>query len=646
MKTSRRNFLRNTSAAALALPVAGIASFATTEAASPIVHPDRHAGTASVPDTLDLVDRANLALNGLAGTLDWEGVPEFYFRVTLSPPEFIHDAISFCACGPKYWESFPMLRVMTGSDRFQDVQDRYAKYLLGSIEEDGLFYAKIGPARQWDKSSPEDYANIYGQGRMIRALLAQYYYDQNDESIKRAKKIAAKLSQIAVYKDQYAYFPTTPGYGDMFSYPKSGWKVTDLPRGPQLTGRNTLANDIFGIPMYLGGTILPLVRLYDATQSEETLVLSTKMTRFLMLPESGWLPPSYSRGVTPAEHAQYRGHFHGHVMALRGILANGVATQDTEAKEFARDGYEFSRQLGIARLGWFEEFAGKHSHETCCLADMVPLAIQLSEAGVGDYWDDVDGYVRNHLVEGQFDDLDRMKATNESITPAQEKLLERAVGTYCGWGTPTGLSTVLQNCCMANGSQALYGAWESMLRFRDGTAKLNLLLNRTSPWLDVDSYLPYEGRVVLHNKKAKRIQVRIPGWVDKGKVVCSVAGRRIPTFWASNYLVIEPMQPWTSVTIAFPIREEKQSVSFEDFGDFRADSRAPIGTYGYDITYRAGTAVKVIAAGGNPRLTYDRGKPNVAPVYLAYQNRERLRGDIAPMRKANRPVTSTLITTW
>ena len=169
MKSSRRNFLRSTSAAALALPVTGIASFATEDTATPTVQPERHARPGWVPDTLDLVDRANLALNGLAGTLDWERVPEFYFRVTLSPPEFIHDAISFCACGPKYWESFPMLRVMTGSNRFQDVQDRYAKYLLGSIEEDGLFYAKIGPARPWDKSSPEDYANIYGQGRMIRA---------------------------------------------------------------------------------------------------------------------------------------------------------------------------------------------------------------------------------------------------------------------------------------------------------------------------------------------------------------------------------------------------------------------------------------------------------------------------------------------
>ena len=220
--------------------------------------------------------------------------------------------------------------------------------------------------------------------------------------------------------------------------------------------------------------------------------LAKKLTRFLTLPESGWMPVEYARGATPADHAQYRGHFHGHVMALRGILAYGVATNNTALKQFARDGYEFSRTLGIAPLGWCEEHAGKFSHETCCLADMVSLAIQLSEAGVGEYWDDVDGYVRNHLTEGQFIDLQKMKQINQDLTPEQEKLLERTIGTYCGWGSPTALSTVLQNCCMANGAQGLYSALESIVKLERDTARVNLLLNRASPWLD--------GKVFFHTR--------------------------------------------------------------------------------------------------------------------------------------------------
>ena len=44
-------------------------------------------------------------------------------------------------------------------------------------------------------------------------------------------------------------------------------------------------------------------------------------------------------------------------------------------------------------------------------------------------------------------------------------------------------------------------------------AQVNLLLNRASPWLDIDSYLPYAGKVVVKNKTARTISLRIPRWV-------------------------------------------------------------------------------------------------------------------------------------
>jgi len=39
---------------------------------------------------------------------------------------------------------------------------------------------------------------------------------------------------------------------------------------------------------------------------------------------------------------------------------------------------------------------------------MAAVAIKLSEAGVGDYWDDVDGYARNQLIENQLIDADEL----------------------------------------------------------------------------------------------------------------------------------------------------------------------------------------------------------------------------------------------
>jgi hypothetical protein len=587
------------------------------------------------------MERGNHALNGLIGTLDWETVPEFYFRTVLAPPTFVHDAISFAACGPKYWEALVMMRAMTDSQVHRDMQERYKQYMLSCIEEDGLFYCKIGPQRPWDKSSPEDYANIYGQGRMIRALLAQYDYDGNPEWLARAHKIENKLAEIAIAKNDYIYYPNQPGYGDVFSYPKSGYKVSGPLTGPEANR----ADDYFGIPMYLGGTILPLVRLAETSQDEKSLELAAKLTRYLLLPESGWMPREYTHGLTPADHGEYRGHFHGHVMALRGILACGVATNNVGMKEFARDGYEFSRNLGIGPLGWFEEIAGKHSHETCCLADMVSLAIRLSEAGLGDYWDDVDGYVRNHLTEGQFIDLEKMKGMNSNLTADQENLLERSIGTYCGWGNPIALSPVLQNCCMANGAQSLYSAWDSIVKFQDATATVNLLLNRASPWLDVESWLPYQGKVVLRNKQARRIFVRVPQWVDRHKIDCRLDGESTAPRFLGNYLLLDPVRSSAVVTLTFPVHEEVRTFTLDEYGP-RGEAPKSLGTYKYRVAFKAATAMTVTSIEGDQTTTYDRGKLEVLHTYSAYQDRGYLAGNAAPMKKVQQVAMTKVIRAW
>ncbi|MFB3923249.1 MAG: hypothetical protein ACE145_16125 [Terriglobia bacterium] len=57
-----------------------------------------------------------------------------------------------------------------------------------------------------------------------------------------------------------------------------------------------------GIPTYLGGTLLPLVRYAEAAQVKKTLELAGKLTQFLLEPDSAWIPDGYAKGVTPAEH--------------------------------------------------------------------------------------------------------------------------------------------------------------------------------------------------------------------------------------------------------------------------------------------------------------------------------------------------------
>jgi hypothetical protein len=83
---------------------------------------------------------------------------------------------------------------------------------------------------------------------------------------------------------------------------------------------------------------------------------------------------------------------------------------------------------------------------------------------------------------------------------------------FCAGTYPTHLRVDdYAGCCTANCSDALYYVWESITRRRDGVATVNLLLNRASTWLDIDSYLPYEGKVVLRNKAAQSVLVACRG---------------------------------------------------------------------------------------------------------------------------------------
>src|SRR5207249_3763965 len=118
----------------------------------------------------------------------------------------------------------------------------------------------------------------------------------------------------------------------------------------------------------------------------------------------------------------------------------------------------------------------------------------------------------------------RAKSHTRNVTDNSENpwptdshdVLERMLGCFVGPGGDVShiFEVTGAGCCTGNSPVGLFDAWKSIVRYRDGQATVNLLLNRASPWVDVDSYLPYEGRIRLRNKTAKSLAVRIPGWVN------------------------------------------------------------------------------------------------------------------------------------
>jgi DUF1680 family protein len=179
-------------------------------------------------------------------------------------------------------------------------------------------------------------------------------------------------------------------------------------------------------------------------------------------------------------------------------------------------------------------------------------------------------------------------------------------------------------CCTGNGTQGLYYAWEGAVRTSGETAQVNLLLNRATKLLDVDSYLPYEGKVAIRNKSARRVAVRIPSWISRHQIRAEIAGQARTLAWTGNYLVFDNLQRGDLVTITFPIKETTAR--------YTVCARTPA-EQAYACTFRGSTLVDI-----SPR---DQS-PTSYPLY----QREPLRKDKAPMKTAERFVASKTISHW
>ncbi|MBI2193641.1 MAG: glycoside hydrolase family 127 protein [Planctomycetes bacterium] len=612
---------------------------------------------AFVPDTLDLAAHAELALNGLGGTTDPNMGYLHYFNAWFAcrPPYMTHHGAD-TTCTPKFMESFPMMRLMCGSHRTLDLETAQREALLRRIQ-DGLYWNHYDPARPWctsynpafdGKRETEDLANVGANGRMLRALVTCYELDPRSQWESAIRQLVSGLHRVAICREDYAYYPDG-GFGEPFNYPRSGWRRTGEPKSEIEGGEGA-------VTAYQAHQIQGLARWHILQGDPQALDLAGRLTRFCLLPRFwGGVPdPAGKRDglvghvapglpdpacVSGEQQGHWFSHFHARAIAVRGVLEYGMAAGDERILEFVQRAYEYTWTLGIPRMGWVNCYpAALNLCEGCALGDLVALGIRLSDAGLGDYWDAVDAVARNQLVEQQLtraDLLERASASGavrgpERFSPhhgqeCREDVIPRCLGIFGGTATPTSIPNVWSMaCCTGNATQGLYYAWESIVRETGDTAQVNLLLHRAARLVDVDSFLPFTGKVVLRNKAARRLSVRIPSWVDRRALRAEVSGSPRPLEWVANYLTFGALKPGDVITLTFPLRETTAR--------YTVNARTPK-EQSYTCTFRGSTLVDI-----SPR-------DESATSYPLYQ-RSHLRQESPPMKTVTRFVPARTILRW
>ena len=614
---------------------------------------ERYADT--VPDTLDLVERGELALHGMCNTVDPDNEALMFFEVHFChrPPMMRHRGGDW-DCTPKFAEAIPQMRVMCGSDKYTEIEAQMLDYLVSSISpDDGLLYIIYDPKRPWhaDQHShaydvePEDVGTIVGSATLMLALLTRRALERTDRWDATLNALARGIERIAIEKDDYAYYPDG-GFGSAFSYPRTGWRKTDEPGDEHEGGEGSVV-------AYHGGQIRALARWAACSGDEQALDTAGKLARFVMKPKF-WGGFSNLPSGNGREHGHSDSHFHARAIALRGLLEYGSVANDTFACDFVRCSYEYMKSFGIPEIGYIPTFMGEEATddqmgnqgaknpllmEGCFLGDLVALTVKLAESGYGDYWEDADRVIRNHLIESQVtdrEDLERIVAHAPEREPEMQAgripgqdyigddVVDRGLGIFWSGIQADGVhGHWIMQCCTANGCRGLYMAWNAITRCNNDHAHINLFLNRAAPWLDIHSHLPYEGKVIIRNKTANRISIRIPPWVNRRQLECLLNGDVISPAQVSHYIDLEGIRPHDVVELRFPMVE--QVVTRTAYTTTQKETA-------YTIRMRGNTVME---------LTPQNELPNVYPFY----RREFLQGNVAPLKAVTRYV-SPVIPNW
>lgn len=596
---------------------------------------------AQVPDTLDLAQMAELTIRGITNSIDPARDYKMFTRAYWNrrPPVGIFLYANDGASGSKQLEGLPLLRIVSGSTYNVDVDRGYMQTYLDATGKDGVAYWTpewyIDPKTMPVFSGP--HASVENEGRLILAMCMWYQHDGNPLWRTLIQKKITRLSALAIPEEDYVYFSNRP---------------YEIPMRRQCDGECSFTPDDTRETVKIGGR----ARLEDVNSSihgygahQYTFMLARSLCVYYRL--TGYEPAldlagRIIRGLLSQKPYTKDGqwlcyHFHANTACLLALAEYAVIVKDKELLELVRKSFEYGKLISDPLVGYFPEYVpgtpeytkiiptsigpATRTCETCEVADMIGLALKLTQAGVGDYWEEAERWTRNQFAENQLTpekfEVLQNKVISEGLFPEQPvcdwetTAVERFIGTFAGIAAANDWGTVsVPGCCTGNASRTIYWIWDSIITRNPDEVRVNLLLNRASPWVDVDSYLPYEGKVVLKIKQATHAAVRIPAWTERDRVVCKVGDKARSCSWNGAYLKLGGLQAGDIVVVMFPIPT------------YTTASRA-IGDLSCKLTVKGNSVVEIVPRGEG------------CPLY----QREHYKQDKAPSRMITRFVTEESI---
>lgn len=528
-----------------------------------------------------LQNAARLALGALLARLDPEQACRPFFWINYDPPQATHSYWDYNDIAGRYVDGLALARIMTGSQEGGEAEAALRHFLWAQQDPGaGLFYNPDDEAAsEKDKYRLNEQAaarprhvDLFCQRAPMLALTT--LLAMGDESAR--PRLQAQVRGLARIAERH---------GDELSFPSFRWAPEIRPEWREASGPPAMWQG------YRYALLTPLARYVELTGDPEAADLALGLARWYM-----------RHGDVPAD-GHFRGNTHsgGILPTLAGIARLGLWASDRALVEWVQRAYEWVR-LGTPDFGFIVDGFGLDGFfsttcETCSLADLIHLAVVLSDAGVGDYWDDVARYARNQLLENQYRDAEAIRRLLPGIS---DSVLAMLIGGFECAAYPNSILTWqgAEGCCIGGGLRALYLAWRANVSETEAETRVNLGFSRSTPHADVVGHEPWAGRIEVRVRTPRAVLIRLPEGVPVAAATALVDGAPVSAAWQGRYARFADLRPGQTAALCYPLPEGTR--------------RYEIAGRVYEAAWRGNTLLEIQPAGERHR-TYDRRRLLAGP---------------------------------
>jgi hypothetical protein len=461
------------------------------------------------PATLDLREPLRRSVQCIMHRMD----PSEHFRPWFAvdvedwtPVRLRHDVWDFGDTGGRFLEALILARQMVApTSQMLLYEERSRRFVNSLFSPEGLI------------ENPETCRadHMFSQGSALYGLVTDYEASRSPQVAKRVRAFIQALNRRALHAADYLWFPE-------------------------------VATEIAPCSHMAAYQVLPVVRFYELTHHHPALNYAEGLSRWVFYHD----PTVTTDGVITK--TGWEGHLHAWMDTYSGIIrcARAGGNLDTDAVVTRSHRLlEWVKQNYTSPFGWVADSVGSKTCETDTITSYIRLALELIKEGHGEYWNDIERFVRNQLVENQFRDV-------RGLQIRDERTAQGLTGAFESYAHPNTLIALkkgtIEGCCINGGVRGLFLAYLNSIHETPDEVRINLLWSAATPGVEVFSYTPYDGRLDLHPRSRKPLLVRCPDWLPPGTVrvegANSVTAVRVA---GANYLRIADARPGSRVTLRF-----------------------------------------------------------------------------------------------